>query len=130
MHMWTVFVGRLKSICPSGTRIATFSEKIQLRLVLLGGELFRFRWQRKFVAETLSQTLSRFRREPFEMIADEGPNISHFGEMPLYFQGPTFQCGLAFPKKLLIAMNEFASVVVFGRVIAEQAQIKEIGSPR
>jgi hypothetical protein len=118
MHRWTLFVGRLKSIGPSRAGIATFGEKTQLRLVLFGGELFRFRWQRKFVAEALSETLSRFRPEAFEMIADESPDVARFGKMTLDFQGPTFQRGLAFPKKLVVAMNEFPSAVVFGGVIA------------
>src|SRR5438477_13154198 len=64
------------------------------------------------------------------MVADERPRIANFPKVPLDFQRPAFERGFAFPKKLIVAVNEFSGAVIFCRVIAEQAQIKEIGRAR
>jgi len=64
------------------------------------------------------------------MVTDEGPRIANFAKVPLDFQRPAFERGFALPKKSIVAVNEFSGAVIFGRVIAEQAQIKEIGRAR
>ena len=60
------------------------------------------------------------------MIAGKCPDVANFRHMPLNFQRPAFQRGFAFPKQFLVTMNVATVHVVFGRVIAEQAQVEKI----
>ena len=78
----------------------------------------------------MSETLGGFRGKAFEVIADECPNVADLAEMPLNFERPTFQRGFAFPEKSVVAVHEQSAFVVFGRIIAEQTEIKEIGGLR
>ncbi len=64
------------------------------------------------------------------MVTHECPNVADFAEVSLYFERPTFQRGFAFPKKLIVTMDEKAVAIVLGRVIAEQPEVKKIGRSR
>jgi len=61
------------------------------------------------------------------MIADKRPDVADFWKMSLNLKRPTFERGLAFPKKSVVTVNKFARAIVLGRVVAEHSQIKEIG---
>jgi hypothetical protein len=69
----------------------------------------------------MGEPLAGFGRETFEVIADECPNVAHFGKVTLDFKRPAFQSSLAFPKEFIVAMNEQAVAIVLRRVIAEEA---------
>src|ERR1700704_2030694 len=64
------------------------------------------------------------------MIANECPDISHFGKMPLNLKRPAFKCSFAFPKQLFVTMDVPAIDIVFGCIIAKEAQIEKIRSAR
>ena len=71
--------------------------------------------------------MAGFEREPFEVVVDEDPNIPGFRQMPFDFECPAFQSCFPFPKKFSVTMNPFAVAAVFGGVISQETEIKEIG---
>lgn len=97
---------------------------------MFGKNFFGLGWKGQFVTETLREALGGFGSEAFEVIADESPDVAHIAEMALDFERPAFERGFTFPEKLFVAMHVFAVAVVFGRVVAEQAEIKKIGGMR
>ena len=78
----------------------------------------------------LRETLAGLGREAFEVVVHESPDAARIGQMPLDLERPALERGFAFPKKLAVTMDAPAVAIVFRGVIAEQAQIKEIGRAR
>ncbi len=70
-------------------------------------------------AETLGETLAGFRRESFEMVTGECPDVADLGKMPLNFKRPAVKRGFAFPEQFFVTMEVAAINIVFRCVIAE-----------
>src|SRR4051812_48425484 len=108
--------------------IAFAGKEIQLTRVRRGGLLGGGKG--KLEAEAVGQPLTGLRREPFEMVIHEAPDAPDFAQVPLEFEGPALQRRLAFPEQFPVAMDVLSVAIVFGAVIAQQPQIKEISRGR
>ena len=74
---------------------------------------------------TLDAVVERARR-----IEAADPAEMRLGQMPFDLKRPAFERCFTFPKKLAVTMDSPAIAIVLRGVIAEKAQIKEVGCAR
>ena len=101
-----------------------------MRSILRGKIRVTLGRERQLKPKAPGEPLSRFRGEPLIMIAHESPDAPHPGEMPLNFHGPAFQSGFPLPQELPVLVKMSSVGIVFGGVVAQQAQVNEIGGQR